>query len=86
MSLTRAPERLKHATRVIYRRLVRAHSTNLSAAPVPTGETLARILDYDPDRLPLPAAAWELFAGCGNPHELLALQPEWRVLDVGCGA
>ena len=86
MSLTIAPERLKPATRMIYRRLVRAHSTNLSEAPVPTGGTLARILGYEPGRLPLPAAAWELFAGCGNPHEFLAPQPEWRVLDIGCGA
>jgi arsenite methyltransferase len=86
VSLTIAPERLKLATRMIYRRLVRERSTNLSEAPVPTGETLARILGYEPDRLPLPAAAWELFAGCGNPHEFLAPQPEWRVLDVGCGA
>jgi arsenite methyltransferase len=86
VSLPIAPERLKHATRMIYRRLARAHSTNLSEAPVPNGETLARTLGYDPDRLPLPAAAWELFAGCGNPHEFLALQPEWRVLDFGCGA
>lgn len=86
MSLTMVPERLKHATRMIYRRLARAHSTNLSEAPVPNGETLARTLGYDPDRLPLPAPAWDLFAGCGNPHEFLALQPEWRVLDFGCGA
>lgn len=86
MSLPIAPERLKLAMRMIYRRLVLARSTNLSEAPVPTGETLARTLGYEPDRLPLPAAAWELFAGCGNPHEFLAPQPEWRVLDVGCGA
>jgi len=71
---------------MIYRRLARAHSTNLSKAPVPHGEALARSLGYDPDRLPLPAAAWELFAGCGNPHELLAPEPEWRLLDIGCGA
>jgi len=83
--LTMGSEGLKHATRMIYRRLARAHSTNLSKAPVPNGETLARTLGYDPDRLPLPAAAWELFAGCGNPHELLTPQPEWRLLDVGCG-
>jgi SAM-dependent methyltransferase len=86
VSVTIAPERLKDATRMIYRRLARAHSTNLSEAPVPSGETLARTLGYDPDGLPLPTAAWELFAGCGNPHEFLALQPEWRVLDIGCGA
>jgi arsenite methyltransferase len=86
VSLPIAPERLKHATRVLYRRLARAHSTNLGDAPVPTGQTLARILGYDPDRLPLPVAAWELFAGCGNPHEFFTLQPEWRVLDIGCGA
>ena len=85
MSVTIAPERLKHATRMIYRRLAGAHSTNLSEAPLPGGETLARTLGYDPDGLPLPRAAWELFAGCGNPHEFVALQTEWRVLDLGCG-
>ena len=85
MSLTIAPERLKDATRLIYRRLARAHSTNLSEAPVPSGETLARTLGYDPDGLALPIAAWDLFAGCGNPHEYTALQPDWRVLDLGCG-
>ena len=85
MSRAATPEGLKHAMRMIYRRLARAHSTNLSKAPVPDGETLARTLGYDPDLLPLPAAAWQLFAGCGNPHEHLAPQPEWRVLDCGCG-
>jgi len=85
VSLNKAPERLKHATRMIYRRLAQAHSTNLSEAPVPNGETLARTLGYDPDGLPLPTAAWELFAGCGNPHEFVALQAKWRVLDLGCG-
>jgi arsenite methyltransferase len=86
VSLPIAPERLKLATRIIYRRLAQARSTNLGEAPVQTGQALARTLGYDPDRLPLPPAAWELFAGCGNPHEFFALEPEWRVLDVGCGA
>jgi SAM-dependent methyltransferase len=70
---------------MIYRRLAHAHSTNLSEAPVPTGETLARALGYDPGGLPLPMAAWELFAGCGNPHEFMALQSDSKVLDLGCG-
>jgi arsenite methyltransferase len=86
VSVPIVPERLKDATRVVYRRLARAHSTNLGEAPVPTGQTLARTLGYDPDRHALPMAVWELFAGCGNPHEFFALQPEWRVLDIGCGA
>jgi arsenite methyltransferase len=86
VSFTIAPERLKRAARMIYRRLAEAHSTNLSDAPVPIGETLARALGYDPGGLPLPMAVWELFAGCGNPHEFMALQPDWQVLDLGCGA
>lgn len=80
-----SPEALKRSTRMVYQRLARAHSSNLSKAPVPTGETLARTLGYDPSGLHISMEAWELFAGCGNPHELMALQPEWTVLDLGCG-
>jgi SAM-dependent methyltransferase len=65
--------------------LARAHSTNLSRVPVPGGKILARSLGYQPSRLPIPEAAWDLFAGCGNPHESMKLEPEWTVLDLGCG-
>jgi len=85
MPLTLPPERIKQSTRMVYQRLARAHSTNLSRAPVPDGKSLARSLGYEPAGLPIPDAAWDLFAGCGNPHQWIKLEPEWTVLDLGCG-
>lgn len=86
MPLRLPPERIKQSTRMVYQRLARAHSTNLSRAPVPDGKSLARSLGYEPDGLPIPDAAWDLFAGCGKPHQWMKLEPQWRVLDLGCGA
>jgi SAM-dependent methyltransferase len=85
MSLRVPPGRVKQSTRMVYQRLARAHSTNLSGVPIPDNKSLARSLGYEPRGLPISEAAWDLFAGCGNPHESMNLEPEWTVLDLGCG-
>jgi arsenite methyltransferase len=84
--LTVPPERIKQSTRKVYQRLARACSTNLSRVPLPDNKSLARSLGYEPSGLPIPEAAWDLFAGCGYPHESMKLGPDWTVLDLGCGA
>jgi arsenite methyltransferase len=86
MSLRRPPARLKQVTRLVYQRLAHAHSTNLSRVPIPDGKSLARSLGYEPSSLPIPELAWDLFAGCGNPHRAMKLEAEWTVVDLGCGA
>ncbi len=77
--------KLKTHIRELYARLANVGTANLSQAPIASGESLARALGYDTSRLPIPEKAWELFAGCGNPLEEIDLEPDWTVMDLGCG-
>ena len=53
----------------------------------PTGREWAQDLDYSEELLArVPEAAVESFAGVANPFSLGELEPEERVLDLGCGA
>jgi SAM-dependent methyltransferase len=78
-------QKLKTHVRELYARLANVGTANLSNAPIACGEELARALGYDTSRLLIPRKAWELFAGCGNPLEEIKLEPEWTVIDLGCG-
>jgi arsenite methyltransferase len=47
----------------------------------------ARLLGYDAQEVAaLPATATASFAGVGNPHAISTIQPDERMLDIGCGA
>jgi SAM-dependent methyltransferase len=77
--------KIKTYIRELYARIARAGDANLSRAPIASGENLARSLGYDTSRLPVPKDGWRLFAGCGNPLEEVNLEPDWTILDLGCG-
>ena len=62
-------QKIKNYVRELYARMANVGTTNLSQAPIASGENLACALGYDTSRLPIPKKAWELFAGCGNPLE-----------------
>jgi SAM-dependent methyltransferase len=83
--MTLPPQKIKSSVRELYARLAAAGTTNLSNAPISCGKDLAQSLGYDTVSLPLSAECWDLFAGCGNPLEDVSLQPNWSVLDLGCG-
>jgi SAM-dependent methyltransferase len=85
MSELPAPEHIKAYIKRVYGRLASAGTANLSRVPVASGENLARALGYDTDNLPIAKEAWALFAGCGNPLETIDVEPEWTVVDLGCG-
>ena len=76
---------IKDFIREIYGRMANAGTANLSQAPIDYGESLARALGYDTSKYSIPQEAWELFAGCGNPLEIIGLKPDWTVIDLGCG-
>ena len=86
-NMARAPShrRIKNCVRELYAKLATYGTANISAAPVASGEKLARALGYDTSALSIPKEAWELFAGCGNPLTEIKLEPHWIVLDLGCG-
>ncbi|UCG14154.1 MAG: methyltransferase domain-containing protein [Deltaproteobacteria bacterium] len=81
-----SPPKIKTCIRQLYERLAIAGTANLSRAPILRGEKLALALGYDTAQLPNLNQAWELFAGCGNPLEMVSVDPEWTVVDLGCGA
>jgi SAM-dependent methyltransferase len=85
MSTNPSHQQLKTCVRQLYERLATLGSANPSHAPIVCGENLARDLGYDTSGLPIPKEGWDLFAGCGNPLETVALEPEWMVMDLGCG-
>jgi arsenite methyltransferase len=85
MPLEAPPENIKTYVRQVYQRLAIAGSVNLSRAPIPSGEDLARLFGYETDNVPVAKKAWNLFAGCGNPLASISIQPKWTVLDLGCG-
>ena len=76
---------IKNYVREVYARLAAYGSANVSQVPITSGKDLASALGYDTLRLPLPPDAWDLFAGCGNPLTEIKLEPNWTVLDLGCG-
>jgi len=76
---------IKAHIRNLYTRLATHGTVNISQAPILSGEELARILGYNTSGLSVPKKAWRLFAGCGNPLEEIEIEPQWIVLDVGCG-
>ena len=78
-------QRIKNHVRELYARTAIAGSANLSQLPIRSGEDLARSLGYDTLSLPIPAEAWELFAGCGNPLAEVNLETHWTIMDLGCG-
>lgn len=77
--------KIKAYIRELYARLANAGSANLSRAPIAAGKSLAHNLGYDTSNLPISNKAWDLFAGCGNPLEEIDLEPDWTIVDVGCG-
>jgi len=85
MSTSAANRKIKTYIRQLYARMANQGTANLSRAPIVAGESLARTLGYDTSKPPIPEKAWELFAGCGNPLEGINVEPDWTVLDLGCG-
>jgi SAM-dependent methyltransferase len=85
MSTSPANKKIKTYIRHVYARLATAGTANLSRAPIAAGDNLARALGYDTSSLTIPKKAWELFAGCGNPLEEIKLEPQWTIVDLGCG-
>lgn len=85
MSAPLGHENIKAHIRELYARLATHGTANISDAPVASGEQLARTFGYDTSLLAVPKKAWRLFAGCGNPLKGIKLEPQWIVLDLGCG-
>lgn len=52
----------------------------------PTGRAWAEDLGYPEELARVPASVTESFAGVANPFSLGRLEPDERVLDLGCGA
>ena len=53
----------------------------------PVGRDFAEAVGYDPmDLDSLPPACSDTFTGAGNPQSVVALQPDEKLLDLGCGA
>jgi SAM-dependent methyltransferase len=77
---------IKAHVRNVYARLATHGTVNISHAPVVAGRELASTLGYNTAAVSLPGKAWKLFAGCGNPLQEVEIQPQWIILDVGCGA
>jgi SAM-dependent methyltransferase len=77
--------KIKAYIREFYARLANVGSANLSRAPIAAGKNLAHDLGYDTSNLSISNKAWDLFAGCGNPLEEIDLEPDWTIVDLGCG-
>ena len=58
-----------------------------SAHGFPVGREFAEAVGYEPTVLDsLPPACSDTFTGAGNPQAAVALQPDEKLLDLGCGA
>ncbi len=77
--------KIKAYIRELYARLANVGTANLSRAPIAAGKNLAHDLGYDTSNLSISNKVWDLFAGCGNPLEEIDLEPDWTILDLGCG-
>ena len=77
--------KIKAYIRELYARLANVGSANLSRAPIAAGKNLAHDLGYDTLNLSISNKAWDLFAGCGNPLEEIDIEPDWTIVDLGCG-
>ena len=85
MAKAPSPHMIKKYVREIYARLAASGTANVSHLPISSGKDLAGTLGYETVRLPIPPEAWDLFAGCGNPLTEIKLEPNWTVVDLGCG-